>query len=460
VEGRRCRIMGLLGGTMVETSGSVPISTRLQRVAKLAKEMPQAALTTLAHHIDVDLLREAYRYTRKDGAVGVDGQTAREYAEKLEENLCLLLECARSGTYRAPPVRRVRIPKGDGSKTRPIGIPTFADKVLQRAVAMILGAVYEQDFLDCSYGFRPGRSAHQALQQLWERLMGVGGGWVLELDIEDFFGSLDHQRLREILRRRVRDGVLLRLIGKWLRAGVLEEGNLTRPKAGTPQGGVVSPLLANVYLHEVLDEWFEDVVQPRMRGTAYLVRFADDAVLVFAREDDARRVAAVLPKRLAKYGLKLHSEKTRLVPFGPPGSHRRHGSGRRETFDFLGFTHYWGRSRRGDPVVKRKTARDRFTRSLRVVRRWCRTHRHLPIAEQHRALRRKLLGHDAYYGITGNAAALQRFHYEVPRIWRKWLDRRSNRARMKWDRFNRLLERYPLPPARVVHSVYRIAASP
>jgi len=192
VEGRRCRIMGLLGGTMVETSGSVPISTRLQRVAKLAKEMPQAALTTLAHHIDVDLLREAYRYTRKDGAVGVDGQTAREYAEKLEENLCLLLECARSGTYRAPPVRRVRIPKGDGSKTRPIGIPTFADKVLQRAVAMILGAVYEQDFRDCSYGFRPGRSAHQALQQLWERLMGVGGGWVLELDIEDFFGSLDH----------------------------------------------------------------------------------------------------------------------------------------------------------------------------------------------------------------------------------------------------------------------------
>jgi group II intron reverse transcriptase/maturase len=438
---------------MVETSGSEAISMRLQQVAKLAREMPQAALTTLAHHIDLDLLLEAYRRTRKDGAVGVDGQTAHEYAENLEENLRHLLERAKSGTYRAPPVRRARIPKGDGSKTRPIGIPTFEDKVLQRAVAMILGAVYEQDFRDCSYGFRPERSAHQALQELWEGLMRVGGGWVLELDIEDFFGSLDHQRLREILRRRVRDGVLLRLIGKWLRAGVLEEGNLTHPEAGTPQGGVISPLLSNVYLHEVLDEWFEDVVQPRLRGPASLVRFADDAVLVFAREDDARRVAEVLPKRFAKYGLKLHPEKTRLVPFRRPGSHRRH-EGRPETFDFLGFTHYWGQSRRGYPVVKRKTAKDRVTRSLRAVRRWCRSNRHLPIAEQHRALGRKLSGHDAYYGITGNAAALERFHYEVPRIWRKWLDRRSNRARMTWERFSRLLERHPLPRARVVHSVY------
>jgi group II intron reverse transcriptase/maturase len=230
--------------------------------------MPQTALTTLAHHIDFDLLLEAYRRTRKDGAPGVDGQTAREYADSLDENLRDLLDRAKSVTYRAPPVRRVHIPKGDGRKTRPIGIPTFEDKVLQRAVAMVLEAVYEQDFRDCSYGFRPRRSAHQALGILWKRLMGVGGGWVLELDIEDFFGSLDHQRLREILRQRVRDGVLLRLIGKWLRAGVLEDGSLTRSEAGTPQGGVISPLLANVYLHEVLDVWFEDVVRPRMRGAA------------------------------------------------------------------------------------------------------------------------------------------------------------------------------------------------
>jgi group II intron reverse transcriptase/maturase len=445
---------------MVETPGSKAISMRLQRVARLARETPQVALTTLAHHMDLDLLREAYRLTRKDGAVGVDGQTAREYAEQLEENLRHLLERAKSGTYRAPPVRRVWIPKADGSKTRPIGIPSFEDKVLQRAVTMILGAVYEQDFRDCSYGFRPGRSAHRALQDLWEGLMRMGGGWVLELDIEDFFGSIDRQQLQQILRQRVRDGVLLRLIGKWLRAGVLEDGRLIHPDSGTPQGGVASPLLGNVYLHEVLDEWFEDVVRPRMRGPAFMVRYADDAVLVFAHEEDAHRVAEVLPKRLAKYGLQLHTEKTRLVPFERPKADWRKGGRRPGTFDFLGFRHHWGQSRRGTPVVRRKTATDRMTRSLRAIRRWCRSHRHLPIAEQQRALGRKLKGHYAYYGITGNMAALQCFHHEVSRIWRRWLDRRSNRARMTWERFSRLLQRHPLPSPRVVHSVYRNAASP
>src|SRR5262245_18608273 len=250
---------------MAETSGSEHISPKLQRVAELAKAMPHGTFTTLAHHMDLDLLLEAYRRTRKDGAVGVDGQSGQEYAETLEENLRGLLERAKAGTYHAPPVRRVRIPKGTGAKTRPIGIPTFEDKVLQRAVAMLLGAVYEQEFRACSYGFRPRRSAHQALQVLWEAAMRRQGGWVLELDIEDFFGSLDHQRLRGIRRRRVRDGVVLRLIGKWLRAGVREAGTLTYPEAGTPQGGVISPLLANVYLHEALDEWFEDVV-PRDCG--------------------------------------------------------------------------------------------------------------------------------------------------------------------------------------------------
>lgn len=445
---------------MVETSGSEAISTRLQQVAELAKRMPEAVLTTLAHHIDLTLLLEAYRLTRKDGAPGVDGQTAQQYAEELEANLRDLLERAKSGTYRAPPVRRVRIPKGKGRETRPIGIPTFEDKVLQRAVVMVLGAVYEQDFRDCSYGFRPGRSAHQALQQLWDGLMGMGGGWVLELDIEDFFGSLDPQQLREILGHRVRDGVLLRLIGKWLRAGVLEEGRLSHPDSGTPQGGVVSPLLANVYLHEVLDEWFADVVLPRLRSRAFMVRFADDAVLVFADEEDARRVAEVLPKRCAKYGLRLHPEKTRLVPFRCPRPRGPSDGDRPGTFDFLGFTHSWGRSRQGSPFVRRKTARERLTRSLRVIRQWCRTHRHLPVAEQRRALQRKLMGHYAYYGITGNAAALQRFHYEVLRVWRKGLHRRSNRARMTWARFSNLLQHHPLPRPRVVHSVYRLAASP
>lgn len=443
---------------MVETSSSGAIYTRLQRVAKLAREMPQTALTTLAHHIDGDLLLEAYRRTRKDGAAGVDGQTASEYAEHLEENLRELLTRVRSGTYRAPPVRRVYIPKGDGRRRRPIGIPTFEDKVLQRAVTMVLEAVYEQDFRDCSYGFRPGRSPHQAVQALWEHLMGVGGGWVLELDIEDFFGSLDRRRLREILRQRVRDGVLLRLIGKWLRAGVLEDGSLWHPEAGTPQGGVVSPLLANIYLHEVLDTWFEDVVRPRMRGAAHLVRFADDAVLVFAHEDDARRVAEVLPKRLARYGLRLHPEKTRLLAFGRPRSRSRED--RPGTFDFLGFTHYWGKSRRGRSVVQRKTARDRFTRSVRSIHRWCRAHRHLPLQKQQKELGLKVRGHYAYYGITGNWFALARFLRAVERVWRKGLVRRSNSVRMPWERYLRIIDRYPLPRPRVVHSALSTRASP
>ena len=245
----------------------------------------------------------------------MDGQTAADYAANLEGNLRSLLDRAKSGRYQAPPVRRVHIPKGTGPETRPIGIPTFEDKVLQRAVVMVLEAVYEQDFLDCSYGFRPGRSAHQALDALWHRLMEMRGGWVLEIDIRKFFDTLDHRHLHAILRRRVRDGVLLRLIGKWLNAGVLEDGSVTHPEAGSPQGGVISPVLANIYLHEVLDKWFEQTVKPRLKGRAFLIRYADDAVLVFEREGDARRVLDVLPKRFGKYGLTLHPEKTRLVPF-------------------------------------------------------------------------------------------------------------------------------------------------
>lgn len=437
---------------MTRGSDLETVSTKLERIAQLAREDPERVLLTLAHHIDIDWLREAYRWTRKSGSPGVDGQTAAQYEQQLEENLGSLLERFKSGRYKAPPVRRAHIPKGDG-KTRPIGIPTFEDKVLQRAVAMVLEAVYETSFRDGSYGFRPGRSAHQALQVLWKGLMDLNGGWVLELDIERFFDTLDHPKLREILRQRVRDGVLLRLIGKWLRAGVLEEGRLVHPESGTPQGGVISPLLANVFLDEVLDGWCEDVVRPRLRGRSFFVRYADDAVLVFEREDDARRVFEVLPKRFAKYGLTLHPEKTRLVAFGRP---RRGGGGQRPgTFDYLGFMHYWGRSRRGNPVVLRKTARDRFTRSLRAVAQWCRGHRHDRIAEQHQALGRKLRGHYAYYGITGNFPALSRFYRATEAVWRKWLDRRSHRGQMTWDRFWRMKKRYSLPPPRIVHSASR-----
>ena len=441
------------------TSSPPTVSTRLQRIATLAREAPGMAFTTLAHHIDVALLREAFGRTRKDGATGADGQTAEEYAENLEANLQSLLDRFKSGTYQAPPVRRVHIPKGDGKSTRPLGIPTFEDKLLQRAVAMVLEAVYEQDFLSCSYGFRPGRSAHQAIEDLWGVVMKMGGGWILDVDIQRFFDTLDHGCLRGFLDRRVRDGVLRRAIDKWLKAGVLEQGVVTHPEAGTPQGGVISPLLANVFLHEVLDTWFEAEVRPRLAGSAHLIRYADDFVVVFERETDARRVLDVLSKRLGKYGLTLHPEKTRLLPFRRPRLRQSDDAERPGTFDFLGFTHYWGRSRKGNWVVQRQTARGRFTRTVKRISDWCRRNRHRPIPLQHIRLHHLLRGHDSYYGITGNVRALDRLRHRVRRIWRFWLSRRSQRARLTWAAFAELLRRFPLPPVRVVHSVYRVAKS-
>jgi RNA-directed DNA polymerase len=426
------------------------VSTKLQRIAELARTAPQMAIRTLAHHIDVEFLRVAYWQTRKDGATGVDEQTAADYAANLEENLRSLLDRFKSGSYVAPPVRRVEIPKHDGT-TRPLGIPTFEDKVLQRAVAMVLGAVYEQDFLDCSYGFRPNRSAHQALDALWKSLTRVGGGWVIDIDIRRFFDSVDHGHLRAVLDQRVRDGVLRRMINKWLNAGVQRDGVVQYPDQGTPQGGVISPLLANVFLHEVLDVWFEREVKPRLAGSASLIRYADDAVMVFLRETDARRVMAVLAKRFAKYGLTLHPEKTKLVDFRRPSRKDE----RSKTFDVLGFTHFWGLSLKGKRIVKRKTSTKAFTRALSRVADWCRWNRHLRIRAQFDALVQKVKGHYGYFGITGNSRALSCFYQEVRRAWRKWLDRRSNRARMTWDRFVLLSRTYQLPLPRIPRSIYR-----
>lgn len=459
VEGRGCRITEPLEGKMMGTPSPTTISTKRERIAQLAKQMPGVAMTSLSHHIDIEWLTEAYRRTRKDGAAGVDGQTAEEYAANLEGNLHSLLDRAKSGDhYRAPPVRRVYIPKADGSKTRPIGIPTFEDKILQRAVVMALEPVYEQSFLDCSYGFRPRRSAHDALDALWKHTMAMNGGWVLEADIEGFFDSVDHAQLREMFCRRVRDGVLVRLIGKWLKAGVLEEGCVYHPDAGTPQGGVISPLLANIYLHEVLDVWFEHEVRPRLKGRAFLVRYADDFVMVFETEVDAHRVLDVLPKRFGKYGLRLHPEKTRLVRFTrprggpkPPGSDPDHPG----SFELLGFRHFWGRSRKGHWVLKRKTASSRFSQALRRIASWCRANRHLPIDKQQQTLNAKLRGHDGYYGITGNYRMLHLLRRQVARAWRKWLSRRSRKAMLNWEQMTALLGRHPLAPARVVHSQCR-----
>jgi group II intron reverse transcriptase/maturase len=322
-------------------------------------------------------MREAYLRTRKDGATGIDGMTAADYEANLEANLRDLLERIKSGRYHAPPVRRTYIPKADGSR-RPLGIPTFEDKIAQRAVAMVLEAIYEQDFLPCSYGFRPGRSAHQALRELFGVITRHGQYWVIEVDIRKYFDSIPHSELRTILDQRVTDGVIRRMIGKWLNAGVLEDGSLRLATEGTPQGGVISPMLANIFLHHVLDQWFETAVRPRMAGPGTLVRFADDFVMTFKNHHDAKRVMEVLGKRLGRFGLSLHPDKTRFIDFRPARPGGTPADGKAPSFDFLGFTHSWMKSQKGKNVVRQRTAKSRLARALVAVNDWCRKNRHQP----------------------------------------------------------------------------------
>jgi RNA-directed DNA polymerase len=438
-------------GTMEDTSRSQTISTKLQRIAEQAARYPEMVFTTLAHLIDVDFLSEAHRRTRKKGAAGVDGVTAEEYAKDLENNLKDLHERVRSGRYKAPPVARAWIKKEDGSQ-RPIGKPAFEDKILQRAVAMLMGAIFENDFHEFSYGFRPGRSAHQALSALREQCMDMNIGTIVDADVSGFFDKINWKQLMEVIKKRVNDGVLIRLIGKWLNAGVMEEGVLSHPIKGTPQGGVISPLLANIFLNHVLDEWWVKTVKPRMRGRCFLVRFADDFVVAFEHEDDAHRFMKVLPKRFQRFGLTIHPKKTRQIAFGKPGSGSDSGSGK-DTFDFLGFTHYWARSRRGYWVIKRRTARSRLRRTIKAITLWCRNNRHLPVAEQHKKLCQKLRGHYAYFGIRSNMRPMERVQYCARRAWQFWLSRRSHKGYVSWEKFKVLCAIYPLSIPRIVHQI-------
>lgn len=434
------------------------VYTKQQRIAEVASRYP--VVTTLSHHMDLQWLYAAYMKVRRDRAPGVDGETVEEYSSRIKERFPELQEEAKSGRYKAPPVKRVEIPKNEHEK-RSIGIPTTEDAILQRSVEMLLTPIYESSFLECSYGFRPGRSAHQALEYMWKQIMWRKTGWIIDIDIRKYFDNIDHGHLRKILRHRVQDGVILRLIDKWLKAGVLEGMTLSYPEAGTPQGGIISPLLSNIYLDEVLDQWFEHVVRPELNGQSFMVRYADDAVLGFERLEDAERVLEALHKRFGKYGLSLHPEKTKLVSFVRPGARQcKHKDEKPETFDFLGFTHYWGKSRKGNQVVKRKTAHNRLSGSLRKVKEWCKKNRHKPLLYQYGKLVQKLRGHYAYYGITGNSASLGEFFEAVKRTWKKWLSRRSKRyGDMSWEKFADLLKHHvPLPVPKIVHSVF--AAKP
>lgn len=434
-------------GNTEDALTSTNVCTKQARIAGLARKLPGRMLVSLNHYLDMDWMQEACRRVRKEAAPGVDGMGWEEYSRDLPRRLTELLNRAKGGDqYRAPAVRRVYIPKGK-RETRPLGIPTLEDKILQRAVAMVLEPIYEQEFLDCSTGYRPKRSAHQALDMIWKQVMRTGGCWLIDADIAKFFDTLDKAVLRKLVHQRVGDGVIRRLIGKWLSAGVLDHGVMQYPEAGTPQGGVISPMLSNIYLHHVLDLWFEQQIKPRLKGRAWMVRFADDFVMGFEQEQDARRVHEVLFKRFEKHGLRIQPEKTRLVPFFPPLN-----GGTRETFDFLGFTHSWGKSREGRAIVKRQTMSKRLTRALDGLRQYCRKHRCQPLETQCKTLRRKMQGHYAYYGITGNMRQLSNYAHEAERIWRHWLNRRSRHRDMPWERYRRILARYPLPPPRIVHS--------
>lgn len=428
--------------------------TKRQWIAKQAREHPDRVFTSLHHLIDLDWMFEAWALTRKDGAAGIDGRTADDYEKDLEANLESLLGQIKSGSYRAPPVRRHYIPKADGSR-RPLGIPTIEDKVAQRAIVMLLEPIYEEDFLDCSFGFRPDRSAHDAVCGLRDGIMETGQRWVIDADISKYFDSIEHGHLRNFLDLRIKDGVIRRMIDKWLKAGALEKGALSRSAAGTPQGGVISPLLANIFLHYVLDKWFTEVAQPRLKARCQLIRYADDFVMSFEDHLDGRRMLAVLGKRFARYGLRLHPEKTRYVDFRFRRPKGRHPATSGTTFNFLGFTRVWGQSRKGKPVVRQVTAKDRYARSLKAVRAWCREHMHLSLKMQHHRLSRSMEGHYAYYGITGNIRRIRWYHHQVERIWKATLSRRSRSGRLTWDRMQRVLERYPLPAARIVHQWQR-----
>jgi len=435
------------------------MSTEINRLSELAKEDPKRKFFSIAHLITPEKMYAAFLNLRKDASAGVDGVTYEEYEKDAARNIRELHRRLKDGKYRAQPLRRVYIPKENG-KQRPISIPALEDKLVQKVVVEILNAIYEQDFLDCSYGFRPGRGAHHALDEVGRVICTRPTEWILELDITSYFDTIVREQLIEMIEKqliemiekRISDDSVLRLIRKWIQVGVIEEGRLLRSETGTGQGQPISPILANIYLHYILDEWFEEVVKPRMKGEAHEIRFADDAILCFEHKEDAEKVKEVLAKRFSRFGLTLHPEKTRLVEFGRYAARNAKRQGKKpQTFDFLGFTHMCARSRNGKFTVHVKTIGKRFRRGLKAIAEWCQKNRHQPVDAQQKTLNAKLRGHYQYYGRPTNYRSLRQFYRSVRRIWREWLSRRTRGRWLTWERYDKILRQHPLLLPRITH---------
>ena len=414
----------------------------------------------MIHLIDEEWLKESWKRVFKGSAAGIDHVNARMYEENLEGNIQALLAKLKNGTYRASPVRRVYIPKADG-RERPLGIPIVEDKLVQRAVGLLLSAIYEQDFLPMSYGFRQGRNAHQAIDGMRTAITTQSVGWVLDVDISSFFDEISHEHLMKFLRHRIGDEAILALIQKWLKAGVMEEGKLKKTSSGAPQGGVISPILANVYLHYVIDLWVTRVIPKYLKGKMQSFRYADDVLFCFQYRNDAVRFMKALKQRLAKFGLRLNESKTKLCRFGRFAEENRRNAGEhRATFQFLGFTFYNGKTQNGKYTVGVKTASKRLHGCMQRVTEWCKTNRHVPVSGQSKYLNSILEGHYLYYGITGNFPQIKVFYRHTLRVWHRYLCRRSQRASIRWEKFLEIQKRYPVKRPYLPKSIFRRQSQP
>lgn len=418
--------------------------TKFRSIAQKARENQEEVFTSLAHYLTEEYLLASFSKLRRSAATGIDKVSCQEYERHLKEYIEDLHQRLKAQRYRATDIRRAWIDKGCG-KQRPLGISTTEDKIVQRAVTDILNLKYEQDFYDFSYGFRPKRNAHQALAYVRKQCMSGRIKWILDADIQGCFDNIDHKILRELLSQRIKDRNLLRLIDLWLRVGIIDGNSLHRNTVGTPQGNIISPLLSNVYLHYVLDEWIDKMVRPLLKGEIFIIRYADDFIIGFENEEDAQKVSRTLPKRMQKYGLTIHPEKSQLISFVPERNKKI------PTFDFLGFTHYWARSQKGYHVVKRRTCKKKMHKAIQNLRECCKDNRHMKLKDQYKLLCSKLRGLYQYYGIRGNYLALKKMYLDVKYSWYKWLNRRSQRNSYTWKGYGDLLNFFTLPRPKIVH---------